>query len=358
VITVFGFLVLTDAVASQSEEENVVVCFTITIADPFRQKENPIMAHVTFIHGISNKPPAEQLHRIWLNALIQENLGNDDALDLGAYGVTSSMVYWADVMFEKPLDDAALESVGDLENNAEVARQESDPDMSWRNRISGEEKRTVDALAARLSFDPLVDDDYQPEAAEVDRKLERIPIPWFIKRRLMKQFLRDVHHYLFNYEFSPRPEVKFPVQDEIRRRLVSALIDGSKKPGPHILLSHSMGTVIAYDCLKRIPECPSIDGLMTIGSPLGIDEIQDKFKPEWTRDEGFPNTVKGLWINIYDVLDPVTGFDGNIANDYKRENEEVIEVINEQNWGSWRHSITKYLNGPKLRAALAQQLGL
>jgi hypothetical protein len=52
------------------------------------------MAHVTFIHGISNKPPADELLRIWRDAL-----GNAaDPLPLGDLGVTSTMVYWADLL--------------------------------------------------------------------------------------------------------------------------------------------------------------------------------------------------------------------------------------------------------------------
>ena len=67
-----------------------------------------------------------------------------------------------------------------------------------------------------------------------------------------------------------------PVQDEIRARMLNALDEGAGEPGPHIVVSHGMGTVIAYDCLKRVARAPVVDGLMTIGSPLGLDEIQDK----------------------------------------------------------------------------------
>lgn len=56
------------------------------------------MPHVTFIHGISNKPPAEELLKIWRDALEVDQLGNNDGVSLGAIGVTSSMVYWADVL--------------------------------------------------------------------------------------------------------------------------------------------------------------------------------------------------------------------------------------------------------------------
>ena len=56
------------------------------------------MAHVTFIHGIGNKPAAEALHNIWLRSLAS----GLDGINLGAEGITSSMVYWADVLYPEP----------------------------------------------------------------------------------------------------------------------------------------------------------------------------------------------------------------------------------------------------------------
>ena len=314
------------------------------------------MPHITFIHGISNKPAENKLKQIWLDALASDLLNNGDGLDLGAMGVTTSMIYWADVLYAKP-EEILKEAVANLESTEEVAgKSEADPDMSWRDTITDEEKKMVDSLAAKLSFDLLVNDDYRPDEKDVAKTLERIPLPWFIKRRIMKWLLKDVHHYLFNQEFSPASGITYKVQEEIRSRVLKKL--NEVQTDRHIVVSHSMGTIIMYDCLKRVAECPAIDGLMTVGSPLGIDEVQDKFAPEWTRANGFPEKVKGPWINVYDTLDPVTGFDGNIANDYKRNGEEVIEVINEQNWGSWRHNITNYFSEPKLRAALLNMLNL
>ena len=54
------------------------------------------MPHVTFIHGIANKPPADRLQDAWLRTLA--NAG----LDLSVEGVTTRMVYWADVMHDVP----------------------------------------------------------------------------------------------------------------------------------------------------------------------------------------------------------------------------------------------------------------
>ncbi len=315
------------------------------------------MPHITFIHGIANKPAADKLLKLWIDSLAGDYLGNNDSLDLGASGITSSMIYWADVLYDNPLPDTALESLTSYESTEDVVLgDDSEPDMTWRENISPREKRIVDSLSAKLQVDALIDDLVTPNQAGIDKSLERIPLPWFIKRRLMKQLLKDVHHYLFNYEYSPRSVTKYKVQDEIRQRVLTHL--SSIKTDRHIVVSHSMGTVIIYDCLKRVAACPPIDGLMTIGSPLGIDEVQDMLKPEWTRNDSFPEKVKGKWINIYDWLDPVAGFDGNIANDFKQAGIEKIEVINEQNWGNWRHNITNYLSGPKLRTALREMLEL
>jgi hypothetical protein len=48
------------------------------------------VGHVTFIHGIGNKPEPDVLLEQWRVALL-----DDDGVDLDGMGVTSSMVYWA-----------------------------------------------------------------------------------------------------------------------------------------------------------------------------------------------------------------------------------------------------------------------
>ena len=116
------------------------------------------------------------------------------------------------------------ESVADFESIEEFADKSlGDRDMSWREHIVGDENKIVDALAAKLSFDVLLNDDSVPDKAEIAGSLERIPMPWFIKRRMMKWLLKDVHHYLFNFDYSPRAGVIYKVQDEIRTRTLKKL---------------------------------------------------------------------------------------------------------------------------------------
>jgi hypothetical protein len=67
--------------------------------------------HVTFIHGISNKPPAADLLRIWRQTLA----GAATPLPLGDLGITSSLVYWADLLYDPPDSDLVAHE-GVLEN--------------------------------------------------------------------------------------------------------------------------------------------------------------------------------------------------------------------------------------------------
>lgn len=309
------------------------------------------MPHVTFIHGLANKPAQDRLLDIWIRGL-----SNSEGLDLGAEGVSASMVYWADVFYESPVAAADRESA----TNEAVAESESAELVTLGvEQMDAKEKAWVAQLAAKLAVPLAVDEAVAAAPTPVKEVLERIPLPWPLKERLMKKLLRDLHHYLFNVQYSARPGVACYVQDEIRGRMIRALKDGAARTPPHIVVSHSMGTVIAYDCLKRVADAPVVDGLMTIGSPLGLDEIQDKLAPQWSRKEGFPfEKVRGGWVNVYDSLDPVAGFDPRLANDYRRGDANVIDDVNEQNQGAWRHEITKYLGGPQLRSSLRRLLGL
>ncbi len=314
-----------------------------------RAEREEAVPHVTFIHGISNKPLSDVVLASWRRALAR-----DDGIDLGAEGITSSMVYWADVMYAEPkpetdFHESAEDGVADT--NAE------DVDLAFREEASPEEQEWLDSFVSKYNLDADISDEDEPSEEEAAAQFERIPLPGWMKKRIMSAYLRDVHHYLWNMTFSPRQGKEFEVQTEIRSRVQDALRSGAESGPPHVFVAHSMGTVMAYDNLMRVPDCPPVDGLVTVGSPLGLDEIQDRLQPEWTRDDGYPDKV-GRWVNVYDHLDPVAGIDPKFANDYKRSGDLEVIDINEQSWGKWRHSVLKYLAGAKMRQELGSMLGL
>jgi hypothetical protein len=312
--------------------------------------------HVTFIHGISNKPPAEDLLRIWRQTLA----GAATPLPLGDLGITSTLVYWADLLYDPPDTDLAAHE-GVLENTP--AAIDGSGDAAPPLPQTPEEAEFMVRLRATLVGEPEVEVAAAgpgPALAAAPRQgtLERVPLPWFLKQRVMNAFLRDVHHYLFDVEYGPPGRPSVHIQQVIRQRFLDAVC-APAVTRPHVVVSHSMGTVIAYDCLKRLDGCAAVDGLITIGSPLGLDEIQDKLKPGWSRADGFPSdSVTGGWTNLFDRLDPVCGFDPQLASDFGRPAGAAVEDIPVQNEGTWRHSATKYMRQPAFGAALARMLGV
>ena len=314
------------------------------------------MPHVTFIHGIANKPPADDLLAIWRRTLAEA----PEPLPFGDLGVTSSLVYWADLMYAAPdMDLAAHEGV--LENTAQAI--DASGGAALPVPANAKEAAFIDAMRRRLTTMSDAEIDAAaaaraPAAASMGGAgaLERVPLPWFLKKPLMSVLLRDVHHYLFDTEFGPPGRAPVRIQQTIRKRFVEALAAPGIN-GPHVVVSHSMGTVIAYDCLKRAAGCAAVDGLITIGSPLGLDEIQDQMQPGWSRGDGFPGErVRDRWFNLFDRLDPVCGFDPNLENDYRRGGQAAVldQVVG--NPGAWRHSATKYMRQPSFVQALRSLL--
>ena len=282
--------------------------------------------HVTVIHGLGNKPAARELRRIWLEALAAPVEG-DDGFDLGAVGVTDSFVYWADLFNDEPMSATGYESRSDELADSIPEAIELDSD-AWTR-------------AMLLKFPD--DDETAFEEAPVDddtEEYERIPIPWFLKRRIMRCIVKEAHDYLFNVD---------GVRDTIRERVVQDL-NTVPEGARQVLVGHSQGSFIAYDALTGVPDCRDIEGFLTFGSPLGIDEVQDKLV--WTREDGFPRILRGEWVNVYDPFDVVARLDPRLANDFKKNGEELVIDVKEENWGTSRHSTTKYLKGPKLRSHL------
>lgn len=305
------------------------------------------MAHVVYIHGLDNKPEAAYLHELWNRKLAQ-----DDGLDLASLGVVSSMVYWADIMYPTPDTDlAAYESVAGIEESLGPV-----PALDLSS-LDQDDRRRFDALAQRLGIDPTQADSPPAPATDIEQvRLERVPLPAWARKRLMKRLARDAYYYFFNLEFSCRPDVSYRVRDEKRRRFIDALRQASGSR-PLTVVSHSMGTIIAYDCLKHVPDCPAIDALVTIGSPLGLDEVQDFF-PQYKAANAFPGEkLRGPWLNVYDPLDAIAMLDPVLANDFRQDGQRVVQDLAVTNSGSWRHSISKYMRQPQLRRRIAGFLG-
>lgn len=300
------------------------------------------MAHVIFVHGISNKPAPDALLRQWLAAL-----AGDGGIDLPARGHSVDMVYWADVLYATPLPEAtAQEAAGDPGPGSDIS---TEPEVPMAQ--DAEEALFLATLAAKVGGTLAA-----AEASASTSAAERVPLPWPVKKLFLKTFLRDVHHYLFDAESTPRPGETYRTRTEILGRYERAL-RAAPAGVPLIVVGHSLGTVIAYDGLVNLRNLPVAGAFLTIGSPLGLDEVQDKLAPGYSRQDGFPASVAGPWANIFDRLDPVAGFDPLLAGDFLKAGARTVRDTAVENAGAWRHSAVKYLAQPAFRGALAGMLG-
>ena len=150
------------------------------------------MAYAVFVHGLDNKPESDYLHQLW-----KRKLGHDNGLDLDANGVTGSMVYWADVFYESP--DTNLAAYERVAADLELCGEQVGP---WgQGSCTEEDLARIRRLADRCGVDLTAPDTACPTMEELAAvQQERVPVPAWLRNRVMARLVRDAHHYFFNLE--------------------------------------------------------------------------------------------------------------------------------------------------------------
>ena len=137
--------------------------------------------------------------------------------------------------------------------------------------------------------------------------------------------------------------------DDIRReamRRVEDVVDDTR-----VIIGHSLGSVVAYECLCAHPEWP-VTTLVTLGSPLGIKNlIFDRLRPPPVDGFGvWPGGVR-RWFNIADGGDIVA-----LVKDLGPRFGPRVENVLIHN-GATAHDIRPYLTARETGHAIASGLG-
>lgn len=106
---------------------------------------------------------------------------------------------------------------------------------------------------------------------------------------LLHKFLVEAYLYLADPHFI----------QEVHSRIYAQLCQDNT----HIILAHSLGTVIAYNLLIQHPEL-NIARFITLDSPLAFRVIQEHLQQPIQR----PTALHGDWINFYSPDDFLTAF--------------------------------------------------
>jgi hypothetical protein len=256
---------------------------------------------VVYVHGIGNKPLESVLKEQWDRALFGSPMGDRTRMaywvDRSRYPVPEPAEPTQGDRFEPPSGsvgtraegrDAIDATIGSLAKNA--------AQRAALERIAG-------AMLARSAAERPAGEDALADAREagvraraVREKVLPLPAPLrdAIARLTTRLFLHDVHDFLYDAG--------------ARTRMEKALRDRLTGPGPFVVIAHSQGTLLAYDVLAGIPaDDMRVPLLVTIGSPLGIQEVQDemlKWRGLKKKPLPWPQCV-ARWVNVADRLDPV-----------------------------------------------------
>lgn len=266
------------------------------------------------IHGLKNKPSKAVLEPWWKDALregLRRNHGEQHAeLDFG-------LAYWADVRNSAPIPlDQLEESYVELEDVGPLRRYESNSHL--------ERARTIAQKWGGRAIDKAKD------LVETD-----------VAEKLLSVTLEDLGDY---YE-DPA------IRNAIRERLAEML---RANRGRRILLvSHSMGSIIAHDVLRMAEDDPDlrIEHWITIGSPLGLPLVAEKIRDEFG-EQRTPGNVD-RWSNLADPGDKVA-LDCDLRDDFREANGVRVEddllhndYVNHQGEPNC-HKSYGYLRAPEL----------
>jgi subtilisin family serine protease len=291
-----------------------------------------------YVHGIGNKPIESILKCQWDHALF--------GYDLGA---RSRLAYWVNREYY-PAPSAGTCASGDTTEveHAPTGRALSVAQHLDETQLEDEiaalahtphERRVLLQIASKIDAHTVGGRIPGPQAAGVEGFILPLPeaLRRWITRKLTRAFARDVHDFL--------------VVEERRAAMRQSLIDRlGAGGGPFVVVAHSQGSMIAYDVLSEMTHL-DVPLFVTIGSPLGIQEVQDQLK-RFTKQKklALPSCV-GQWLNVYDDDDPVAA-DEELANDYLPKN--TIEDVEVRNLDSpaHPHSGTGYLRTDSVRHAV------
>jgi hypothetical protein len=278
---------------------------------------------IVFIHGMKNeKQDPAALRARWLQAL-KDGWRNAGVAEPAGYEV--DLPYYGDRLHE--LTDGA-------------------PGAPTRNRgpgdidphVSAFEDEYLKLLKERLGIG---DDEVEAELPQDVR--ERGPENWewvqAIARALEKRSPRLAEKVL-----GLIPQVEGYLNRPAVAEAVNAIVEPSLKKGRMIVVSHSLGTVVAYMLLKKLSGTLDMPLFATIGSPLGINAV-------WRRARPVSNPrVMEQWVNACDERDPVALVSKLLPPNYPGPLTNMNDI---HNAGDDPHAITEYLKHAALAKLIA-----
>jgi subtilisin family serine protease len=172
------------------------------------------------------------------------------------------------------------------------------------------------------------------------------PFEWFrrfVAPKLARAFLRDVHDLLYD--------------EDRRSAMLQSLADRlSAGGGPFVVIGHGQGSIIAYEVLRQLDRREfHVPLFVTLGSPLGIREVQDVLK-DWAGGSLKVPACVGSWLNIADPRD-VVAIDPQLKKHFGGDERIRDTLAGNADSPRHPHSGTGYLRLKEARNAVRETVG-
>jgi hypothetical protein len=289
----------------------------------------PEVPTVVYLHGAGNKPGPRDLKRAWDRDLFGRDMGQ-----------RTRMAHYADLLHPSPgaigadacTQEEALAALVLAAGTTDQPLAGDEGDLLAGLTPQGQQ------LALGLSMSIATQAVSQPPTVE-ESLTAILPLPPSLRRLLLRQLLQRLIPDADAYFFTNRKE---PIRQRLRQALDAVT-------GPTVVITHSLGTVIAYDVLRE----PRFAGrtvplLVTLGSPLGYTEIQDVV----TKPLQLPAPVR-LWANFADPLDAVA-LDTSLADEFQGAPRIIDARVN--NPSPNNHAACGYLGASRVRSTVTAAL--
>lgn len=256
------------------------------------------------IHGLGNKPP-KQILEFWWKEAIKEGLKRTNK---SIPPFKFEMVYWADILYEKPLDEKCT----DKEDVYFLHEKYVPSSGSYIIEDHSKRKRILDFISREINS-IFLNEDFSLNYS-------------FLTDSILHHWFKDLDRYYREiFDVNTLKSVK----DSIRQR--TAEIISKYKNDEILVIGHSMGSIIGYDVLAfDIPEI-NIDTFITIGSPLGLPVVKSKIAAERKLNHidtihlSSPTNIQKHWYNFSDIEDKVA-INYQLSDDFTENSNQVKPI--------------------------------
>ena len=300
------------------------------------------------IHGLANKPQKRNLATAWKTS-IEEGLTRN--LGLSNPKLNFVMVYWADLLYKNPLHDDKNFDFDKLYNDEPYIKAKPGAlirhDEGWYDSVRASVTDVTGSVLDTVKG-------FKGTGAVADWVLGKV--------------LKDLaFYYDKNRRIKDRNNKNRLARTVLMEELEKELI--KQDSNRIMLISHSMGTIIAYDVLRDMGRINrkkntnyQVPHVITIGSPLGIAHVKKKVYEERKYSKvrlRTPTIVSDRWVNYADRKD-IVALDTHLGDDYGAnrkgitvEDDIVLNDYVSPKGDSNHHKSYGYLRTPEISEHIA-----